>query len=249
MRLTDKTAIVTGGAHGIGRAIAEMFASEGANVIIADIEATAGKAVAKEIQGQGGKATFVSCDVSSVKAVNRLAAVALEQNGRIDVLCNNAAYFAKQWHSSADAPQEEWEKSFKVSLLGAQLCAQAVLPAMMKQKGGSIINVSSVQGLVAGRNSAAYTTMKHGLIGLTRSMAYDFGSHNIRCNAICPGAITTRISPPPGSELYQRQIGKTFLGRVGEPREVAFSVLFLASDESSYVTGAALAVDGGWTAM
>ena len=120
---------------------------------------------------------------------------------------------------------------------------------MMKQKSGSIINVSSVQGLVGGRNSAAYTTVKHALIGFTRSVAYDFGSHNIRCNVICPGAITTRISPPTGSELHERQISKTFLGRIGQPAEVAYPALFLASDESSYVTGAVLTVDGGWTAM
>ena len=120
---------------------------------------------------------------------------------------------------------------------------------MMKQKAGSIINISSVQGLVGGRNSAAYTTIKHGLVGFTRSVAYDFGPYNIRCNALCPGAITTRISPPAGSELHRRQISKTFLGRIGKPKEVAYAALFLASDESSYVTGAVLAVDGGWTAM
>jgi NAD(P)-dependent dehydrogenase (short-subunit alcohol dehydrogenase family) len=102
---------------------------------------------------------------------------------------------------------------------------------------------------VAGRNSVAYTTIKHALIGFTRSVACDYGAHNIRCNAICPGAITTRVSPSPGSELHQRQLGKTFLGRIGEPREVAAAALFLGSDDSSYVTGAVLAVDGGWTAM
>src|SRR5262249_38261972 len=181
--------------------------------------------------------------------VSRLATACLKNRGRIDILCNNAAYMAKRWNNSAEASEEEWKKCFEVSLLGTQLCTKAVLPAMVKQKAGSIINISSVQGLVGGRNSAAYTTVKHGLIGFTRSVAYDFGSHNIRCNAVCPGAITTRISPPPGSELHQRQISKTFLGRVGDPKEVAYAVLFLASDESSYITGAVLAGDGGWTCM
>jgi NAD(P)-dependent dehydrogenase (short-subunit alcohol dehydrogenase family) len=119
----------------------------------------------------------------------------------------------------------------------------------MTQSGGSIINISSIQGMVGARNSPAYTTIKHGLIGLTRSTAYDFGPQNIRCNAIAPGAITTRISPPPGSELHQRQISKTFLGRTGQPEEVAAAAVFLASDEASYITGAVIPVDGGWTAM
>src|SRR6185503_6087030 len=124
-----------------------------------------------------------------------------------------------------------------------------VLKFMAAQKSGSIINISSIQGLVGGRNSVAYTTIKTGLIGFTRSVAYDYGAQNIRCNAICPGAIRTRISPEPGSEMHQRQISKTFLGRTGETREVASVALFIASDESSYVTGAILPVDGGWTAM
>jgi 3-oxoacyl-[acyl-carrier protein] reductase len=129
-------------------------------------------------------------------------------------------------------------KCFRVNLMGAQYFTREILPIMVQQNGGSIINISSIQGMVAGRNSAAYTAMKHGLIGFTRSIAYDYGAHNIRCNAICPGAITTRISPAPDSELYQRQVSKTFLGRVGTPREVAHCALFLASEESSYVTGA-----------
>ena len=247
-RLKNKTAIVTGAAHGIGKAIAEIFAEQGAHVVIADLDKDAGEATAKEFRDKGGSASFVVCDVSSPEQTATAVQHAVEMNGRIDVLCNNAAYISS-WHNSGEAPVEEWEKCFRVSLLGTQNFTRAVLPFMQKQRDGSIINISSVQGLVAGRNSAAYTTVKHGLIGFTRSVAYDYGPQNIRCNAICPGAIRTRISPPPGSELHQRQISKTFLGRVGETREVAYAALFLASDESSYVTGAVLAVDGGWTAM
>ncbi len=249
MRLENKTAIVTGGAHGIGRAIAELFATEGAHVFIADLDPTAGEEVAAEIRTSGGVATFARCDVASAEAVKRTVAVATQEKNRIDILCNNAAYLAKQWHNSLESSAEEWEKCYQVSLMGTQLCTREVLPAMTEQKAGSIINISSVQGLVGARESVAYTTIKHALIGFTRSVAYDFGRHNIRCNALCPGAITTRISPAAGSELHRRQVEKTFLSRVGEPREVAYAALFLASDESSYVTGAVLAVDGGWTAM
>ena len=132
--------------------------------------------------------------------------------------------------------------------MGTQYFTAAALPHMMRQRSGSIINVASVQGLVGARDSAAYTSVKHGIVGFTRSVAYDYGAHNIRANAICPGAIQTRISPKPGEELYRRQVGKTFLGRVGAPREVAFLALFLASDAASYVVGHVLAADGGFLA-
>jgi Dehydrogenases with different specificities (related to short-chain alcohol dehydrogenases) len=249
MRLKNKTAIVTGGANGIGRAIAELFAAEGASVFIADVNKTAGDETVAGICKAGGTADFTECDVSLPHQAKHVVNAAAKASGRIDILCNNAAYLANEWHDSGDAPDEEWEKSFRVSLMGTQYFTREVLRLMTRVKSGSIINISSVQGLVAGRNSAAYTTMKHALVGFTRSVACDYGAHNIRCNAICPGAITTRISPAPGSELHQRQISKTFLGRIGEPSEVAHAALFLASDESSYVTGAVLAVDGGWTAI
>jgi NAD(P)-dependent dehydrogenase (short-subunit alcohol dehydrogenase family) len=249
MRLRNKTAIVTGGANGIGRAISELFAAEGAHVFIADLDKAAGEETSAGICKAGGLATFLHCDVASAEQVSRALKTAANASDSIDVLCNNAAYLSEHWHNSVEASEDEWEKSFRVSLMGTQHFTREVLPLMIRAKAGSIINVSSVQGLVAGRNSAAYTTIKHALIGLTHSVACDYGPHNIRCNAICPGAITTRISPLPGSELHQRQISKTFLGRIGQPREVAHAAMFLASDESSYVTGAVLAVDGGWTAM
>jgi NAD(P)-dependent dehydrogenase (short-subunit alcohol dehydrogenase family) len=247
-RLENKTAIVTGGAHGIGKAIAEIFSEQGASVLIADLDETGGEKTAAEIRQRKDKAFFIRCDVSDNSQVVAAVKRAAEKSGRIDILCNNAAYLGN-WHNAGEAPDEEWEKCFCVGMMGARNFTREVLPTMVGQKCGSIINISSVQGIVGARNSAAYTSVKHALIGFTRSVAYDYGPQNIRCNAICPGAIRTRISPQAGSELHQRQVSKTFLGRVGEPREVAAAALFLAGAESSYVTGAVLAVDGGWTAM
>src|SRR5688572_9859083 len=231
-RLQNKVVIVTGGAHGIGKAISELFAQEGAAVFIVDIDAKAGEATALEICRKRHLAIFLKADVSSAEEVAAIVKTASANSGRIEVLCNNAAYLAN-WHNAAEASDEEWEKSFRVSLMGAQNFTRVVLPFMVQQKSGSIINISSVQGLVAGRNSVAYTSIKAALLGFTRSVACDFGTHNIRCNAICPGAIQTRISPKPDEELYKRQVSKTLLGRVGQPAEVAQAALFLASDESS----------------
>ncbi len=246
--LTDKIAIVTGAAQGIGRAIAERFAADGAAVLVADIDGAMGEETAAIIRARGQAASFISCDVADEAQVAHAVKLAAAKNGRIDVLCNNAAYLTN-WHDIVGASSDEWDISYRVTLMGAAHFIKHALPFMLPHKAGSIINVSSVQGMVGGRNSPAYAAMKHALIGLTRNVAYDYGSQNIRCNALCPGAIRTRISPPPGSELHQRQISKTMLGRTGEANEVAAVAAFLASDESSYITGAVIPVDGGWTAM
>jgi NAD(P)-dependent dehydrogenase (short-subunit alcohol dehydrogenase family) len=247
-RLQNKVAIVTGAAHGIGRAIAALFAGEGAWVLVADLDREAGEAVVSEIIAAGGRAEFAHTDVSSPSDIERAVQIAAGKSQRIDVLVNNAAHLA-DWYDVLQATPEQWDYSYSVTLLGAVGFTRAVLPWMIPHRSGSIINIASVHGLQGGRASAVYTSMKHALIGLTRSTACDFGPHGIRANAICPGAIRTRISPPPGSELHQRQIAKSMLSRTGEPHEIAWTAVFLASDESSFITGITLPVDGGWSAF
>jgi NAD(P)-dependent dehydrogenase (short-subunit alcohol dehydrogenase family) len=216
-------------------------------VLLADIDREAGEAVVSGINQRKGQAQFADTDVTKPDEVERAVKIATDQWGRIDVLVNNAAHLG-DWHDALAATPEQWDFSYSVTLMGAVHFTRAVLPWMIQRKIGSIINISSVHGLQGGRSSAVYTSMKHALVGLTRSTACDFGPEGIRVNAICPGAIRTRISPPEGSELHQRQIAKTMLARTGEPREVAWAAVFLASDESSYVTGITMPVDGGWSA-
>src|SRR5438093_38960 len=246
LRLQNKIAIVTGAAHGIGRAIAEQFAQEGAAVLVADVDEPAGEETGAIIRARGQAASFVKCDVADESQVEHAVKLAGVTTGRIDVLCNNAGWIIP-WHDIQGASAEEWDRCYRINLMGAAHFIRHALPFMLPHKSGSIVNISSVQGMVAARTSPAYTAMKHALIGLTRNVAYDYGPQNIRCNALCPGPIHVRYSPPPGSELHTRQINKTMLGRTGEPIEIAHAAVFLASDESSYVTGAVIPVDGGWT--
>ncbi len=248
IELKGKVAIVTGAAQGIGRAISEAFAEAGAAVFLADIDDAVGAATAVAIREHGGDATYCHADVSVEAEAAAVTRQAAEKTGRLDVLCNNAGYLAK-FHALAEAPMEEWERNIAVSLMGTRHFTREALRYMVPQRQGSIINIASVQSLAAARNSVAYSSVKTALVGFTRCVAYDYGPYNIRVNAICPGAIQTRIYPQPGSEVYQRQVAKTFLGRVGQPHEIGGAAVFLASDAASYVTGSVLAVDGGWSAM
>jgi NAD(P)-dependent dehydrogenase (short-subunit alcohol dehydrogenase family) len=245
-RLQGKTALVTGAAHGIGHAIAACFAEEGASVTLLDLDTQAGSAAAEAIRERGGIARFSAGDVSSSGDVAKAVAATAGTSGRIDILVNNAAYLG-EFHDILESTPDEWEKCIRVALLGTHEVTRQVLPHMVAQKSGSIVNVVSIQALVGCPTSVAYTTTKAGLIGYTLSAAYDYGPHNVRVNALCPGPIQTRISPKPGEPHYEWQCAQTVLGRVGMPREVATAALFLASDDASYVTGAVIPVDGGWT--
>jgi NAD(P)-dependent dehydrogenase (short-subunit alcohol dehydrogenase family) len=245
-RLKDKVAIVTGGANGIGRAIAELFAEENAWVLIVDIEAEQGSAAVEAIRQQGGTAEFCRGDVSAKSDVERAVTMAAGRNGGIDILCNNAAYLGP-FHGILDSTDEEWSKCISIALLGTHYFTKATLPYMIERRKGSIVNIVSIQAMAGMMTSVSYTSTKAALLGYTLSAAYDYGPHNIRVNSLCPGPIQTRISPKPDEAHYKWQCDNTVLGRVGQPREVAYAAVFLASDEASYVTGVTLPVDGGWT--
>jgi NAD(P)-dependent dehydrogenase (short-subunit alcohol dehydrogenase family) len=223
-----------------------MFAEESAWVLVMDIDEPAGEETVAAIQAGGGKAAFRRVDVSDENAVAEAVTFAAAQ-GQVDILCNNAAYLG-QGHGVLEATHEEWTRCIQVALLGTHYTTKAVLPHMLKRKNGSIINIASIQALVGCPESVAYTATKSALLGYTLSAAYDYGRHNVRVNAVCPGPIQTRISPKPGTPHYEWQVAQTMLGRVGAPREVGAAAVFLASDEAAYVTGAVIPVDGGWTA-
>lgn len=245
MRLQGRTALVTGGATGIGRAIAQRFAHEGALVVIADISDGAGSTVAKEIGGR-----FVHCDVRKPEDAAGAVSAAVSAYGRLDILVASAAHTGG-FHSASEMPDDEWNEVLAVSLSGVFHAAKHAARAMKAQRGGAIIPIASVEGMMGATNHAAYVTAKSALFGLTRSMAIDYGHHGIRVNAISPGIID---SGRPDIDLGKLDPARmrfwqsmTVLGRLGRSDEVASVAAFLASDEASYITGQNIAVDGGWT--
>ena len=246
-RLDGKTALITGAARGIGVAIARRLAEAGAAVILADRDEREGVSAAGELRELGFTARFMTLDVTQRASVE-VVAKRLESEGiALDVLVNNAGIVRNA--PASDMSVEDWQQVIDIDLTGVFHCAQVFGRCMVQAGRGSIINITSIQGMVGAPRSAAYTSMKHAIIGLTRSTAYDFGGQGIRCNCIAPGPIDVRYSPEPGSEWHRWQIERTMLARTGRPEEVAAAAAFLASDDASYVTAAVLPVDGGWTGM
>ena len=248
MRLNGKTAIVTGGGSGIGRATAELFAREGARVVVADYRHDTGEATVRAIKAAGGDALFVAVDVSDPPQVERMVQAALDAYGGIDILFNNAGMLA--FGTVADTDPEVWNRVISVNLTGVYLCSRAVLPHMIARGGGSIVNTSSSTGAHDAKdNTAAYVASKGGVTLLTRAMAIDHAKNNVRVNAIAPGPTDTPMLRDNLPGAMREAFARTFpMGRLGKPEELAQAVLFLASDEASFVTGAILAVDGGQTA-
>jgi len=247
MRLANKAAIVTGAGSGIGRASAIALAREGARVAVVDIQDAAGQQTVESIRQKGGEAVFIHADVSQAEEVKAMAAQVVEQLHSIDILHNNAGVAVRM--PVADQDEEGWDRCIRVNLKSVFLCCKFAIP-YMQAKGGSIINTSSVTGVVGVRNRAAYSTTKGGIVILTKNMALDYARFNIRVNCVCPGFVRTplmdRLAEDP--ERLRKITELHPLGRLGTPEDVANAVVFLASDESSWITGHALVVDGGFCA-
>jgi NAD(P)-dependent dehydrogenase (short-subunit alcohol dehydrogenase family) len=250
MRLAGKVALISGGARGMGAEEAGLFAKEGAKVVVGDVLEAEGKAVEEQIRAAGGEATFVRLDVTS--EVDWTAAVAAAERlyGRLDVLINNAGIGGG--HRIEDTTLEQWNRTMAVNATGVFLGTRAVIPAMRRARGGSIINISSQLGLVGTDNSSPqYQASKGAVRLLTKATAIQYAKEGIRANSVHPGPIVTAMTERRRADPEQNRlmVSRIPLGRYGRPVEVALGVLYLASDEASFVTGSELVIDGGWTAQ
>ena len=250
MRLAGKVALISGGARGMGAAEALLFAREGAQVVIGDVLDTEGKGVEAEIRAKGGEAVFARLDVTSESDWQRAVALAQSRFGRLNVLVNNAGIGGGT--RIEDTSREDWDRMMAVNATGVFLGTKSVIAAMRSAGGGSIINISSQLGLVGTDNSSPqYQASKGAVRLLTKATAIQYAREGIRANSVHPGPIVTPMTERRRADPAQRQlmISRIPLGRYGEPDEVAYGVLYLACDESAYVTGSELVIDGGWTAQ
>lgn len=247
MRLKDEVALITGGASGIGRATAELFAREGARVAVADYDPY-GRDIVQAITTAGGQAIFLTADVSDSAQVTKMVDAALQAYGRIDILFNGAGIL--YYGTVLETDEQAWNRVIRINLTGTYLCCRAVLPHMIRQGGGSIVNVASTVGAHdACANAVAYVTSKGGVTMFTKAMAIDHAKQGVRVNALVPGATDTpMIRKALTPEALEALAASHPIGRLGRPEELAKAVLFLASDDASFVTGTAMYVDGGQTA-
>ncbi len=251
-RLDGKTALVTGGSSGIGRATALAFSQAGASVVIADVNIERGEQAVAAITSEGGDAFFIQADITTAKDVESMIKDAVERYGRVDCAFNNAGIEGVVGVPIHEALESDWDRVIDINLKGVWLCLQHEIRQMRRQGAGAIVNTASIAGLVGGTFGAAYFASKHGVVGLSKAAAVENGVSNIRVNAVCPGVIKTEMADrlldnnPQRAELVAAQHP---VGRLGTPEEVAEMVVWLCSDAASFVTGQAIAVDGGYVAQ
>ena len=256
MRLENKVALITGGGSGIGRACAEMFAREGARVAVSDISLERAQATTQFVTSHGGDAIAISGDVSVGDDAQNMVSATVEKFGKLDVLVNSAGVSARNAMPKGSSPEEVWDKVIDVNLKGTYMVSWHAMPEMVKSGGGSIINLSSIMGLVGypvgmGGGFNPYNPSKGGVLQFTRNLAIDSASKNVRVNCICPGYVETDLTSAltKDAEALSRLETLHPIGRLGQPEEIAYAALYLASDESGFVTGSPLVVDGGYTAQ
>ncbi len=256
MRLESKVALITGGGSGIGRACAEMFAREGARVAVSDISLERAQATTQFVTSHGGEAIAISGDVSVGDDAQNMVSATVEKFGKLDVLVNSAGVSARNAMPKGSSPEEVWDKVIDVNLKGTYMVSWHAMPEMAKSGGGSIINLSSIMGLVGypvgmGGGFNPYNPSKGGVLQFTRNLAIDSASKNVRVNCICPGYVETDLTSAltKDAEALRRLETLHPIGRLGQPEEIAYAALYLASDESGFVTGTPLVVDGGYTAQ
>ncbi|MDO8685323.1 MAG: glucose 1-dehydrogenase [Clostridiales bacterium] len=249
MRLKNKIAVITGGGTGIGRATAILFAREGAKVAIVGRRLEPLEETAAYIQSEGGVAISCVCDVSKTDDVQKMVGKTLKSFGKIDILYNNAAIVTGLGKNIVELREDEWDSLMSVNLKGFFLCSKYIIPNMIKNGGGAIVNCSSISGLLGQRKMGAYNAAKGGIEVLTKCMALDFAEYKIRVNAVSPAWVETVLNREAVKEQKEEVLRLHPIGRVGQPEDIASAVLYLASDESSWVTGTSLIIDGGYMAQ
>jgi len=245
--LKDRVALVTGAASGIGRAVAEIYAREGARVLVSDVDERGGAQTVERIRAAGGEAAFAAADVADPAANERLVAQAVERFGALHVACNNAGIGGAQ-APTAEYPIEDWQTILGINLSGAFYGMRAQIPAMLAAGGGAIVNMASILGQVGFANSSGYVAAKHGLVGLTKNAAMEYAARGVRVNAVGPGFIETPMLAPLKEDraVYDLLASLHPIGRLGTSQEVAELVVFLSSERASFITGAYMPVDGGY---
>lgn len=251
MRLNGKVAVVTGAAYGMGREIAKLYAREGAKVALGDISLDMARQAAAEIESGGGSAAAVLANVAKEEDIQNLIDTAVRKFGTLDILVNNAGIM-DNFVPAGDLTDELWERVFAVNATGPMRAIRKALPIFLQKGSGVIINIASVGGLFGSRAGAAYTASKHAVIGLTKNIGFQYAQSGIRCNAIAPGAVNTNIAStitqPNQFGMRKAGLGFSLSPKTGEPGEIAAIALFLASEESSFINGAVITADAGWTA-